>query len=176
VSIKNEMQEHLWREFEFSHRIDIEPTPSHPVSWSEMNQRLRKINFDINKRHLRTKYCFKWKPADKFWFVGWKQGGQGTGSESHYHLLLHTPANHQVDVWTDLYCGWFKGAGANPMTGKRRPFMDYRKDRFHFGSEPLEPHFLFRVEPVRNVAGSVLYNSRQMHPKMERIEDFVCVI
>lgn len=171
VSIKNEMQEHLWREFDYSHRIDIEPTPSHSVSWNELQQRLRKINFDINKRHLRTKYCFRWKPKDKFWFVGCKQGGGATGVKVHYHLLLHTPDNHSIDVWNDLYWGWIKGAAVNPMTGRRRLSIAYRKDRFHFGDEPLEPHFIFRVEPVRNAKGSVLYNTRKMHPQMEGAED-----
>jgi len=110
VGIKNEMQEHLWREFSYSHRIDVEPTPSSPISWGELHTRLNKINFDLNKKYLRTKYFPKWKLKDKFWFIGCKEGGDGTGSELHYHLLLHTPKNHRIDVWDDLYWGWMKGS------------------------------------------------------------------
>jgi hypothetical protein len=110
VGIKNEMQEHLWKEFSFSHRIDVEPTPSSPLSWDEMHQRIRKINFDLNKKYLKSSYFPKWKMEDRFWFVGCREGGDGTGSHIHYHLLLHTPHDHRIDVWNDLYWGWMKGS------------------------------------------------------------------
>ena len=117
VGIKNEMQEHLWRDFSYSHRIDVEPTPSSPISWGELHTRLNKINFDLNKKYLKTSYFPKWKLKDKFWFIGCKEGGDGTGSELHYHLLLHTPKNHNIDVWDDLYWGWIKGS---PIVLSRR--------------------------------------------------------
>ena len=110
VGIKNEMQEHLWREFSYSHRIDVEPTPSSPISWGELHTRLNKINFDLNKKYLKTSYFPKWKLKDKFWFIGCKEGGDGTGSHIHYHLLLHTPHNHRICAWDDLIWGWMKGS------------------------------------------------------------------
>ena len=55
---------------------------------------------------------------DRFWFVGAKEGGYGTGSELHYHLLLHTPKNHCIDIWNDLYWGWMKGS---PIVRSHRP-------------------------------------------------------
>lgn len=117
VGIKNEMQRHLWKEFDYSYRIDIEPTPGAPVSWEELHQRIRKINFDLNKKYLKSSYFPKWKLEDRFWFVGCREGGTGTGSETHYHLLLHTPDNHRIDVWSDLYVGWIKGS---PIIYSRR--------------------------------------------------------
>jgi len=117
MGIKNEMQRHLWKEFDYSHRIDIEPTPSGPVSFDELHSRIRKINHDINKKYLKTSYYPKWSLKEKFWFVGCREGGVGTRSHLHYHLLLHTPKNHHIDIWSDLYWGWMKGS---PIIRTRR--------------------------------------------------------
>jgi hypothetical protein len=168
------MQKHLGK-YHFSHRIDVEPIPSHPVSWDELHQRFRKITFDINKKYLRTQYFPKWNHRDKFWICGCRQGGGATGIEKHYHLLLYTPKNHRIEIFNDLIWGWMKGASVNPMTGKRRCTMTYQKDKFHFANEPLEPKFLIRVEPVRNSKGSMIYDTRKMHPQMEKIKDFICI-
>ena len=120
VGIKNEMQRHLWKEFDYSYRIDIEPTPSASVSWEELHQRIRKINFDLNKKYLKSSYFPKWKLEDRFWFVGCREGGDLTGSNLHYHLLLHTPKNYLKNadfrlrvrsiVFDDLIWGWMKGS------------------------------------------------------------------
>jgi len=175
ITLKNLMQNHLHKEFSFSHRIDIEPTPSHPIPWDEMNQRLRKICFVLNKKYLRTKYFPKWKMKDKFWFCIVRQGGCGTGSELHYHILLHSPDGYRIDVWNSLYWGWMKGSAANPMSGRRRPTWRYTKDKYHFGNEPSQPDSMIKVAPIQSNKGSVIYNTREMQSKMERIEEFICI-
>jgi hypothetical protein len=185
----------LWKEFSYSHRIDIEPTPYAPVSWDELHQRLRKINFDINKKYLKTSYFPKWKLEDRFWFVGCREGGDGTGSAIHYHLLLYTPANHRIDAWNDLYWGWMKGSplaysrkgvdrqvfgGLLENGGKSKTIkvLRVRKPtiiKHHIGAEDYDRKFLINVEPVRGAKGSVIYNTKKMHPKMEREEEFICI-
>ena len=40
----------------FTHRIDIEPSPSHPLSFDELCQRMRKVLFDMNKKHLSRRW------------------------------------------------------------------------------------------------------------------------
>ena len=99
---KKILQEYLNEGFDYSHRIDVEPTPYYPVQQDELNQIMRTLLFRINKKYLRSKYFPKWKPADKFWIVGCRQGGKNKNSETHYHLLLHTPKNHRVDILEDL--------------------------------------------------------------------------
>jgi|TARA_B100001094_G_C17793088_1_gene605345 hypothetical protein len=200
VDIKNTMQRHLWKEFSYSHRIDIEPTPSSPLQWSALHQRIRKINFDLNKKYHRTKLWTKWKLADRFWFLGAKEGGYGTGSELHYHLLLHTPKNHHIQVWSDLYWGWMKGSpiinsrrgadrrvrgGALENGGKlktikvhqvRKPTFVRHKDKFHLPMDDVGWKSVINVERIRNNPASTIYATKKMDRLMENPEGFICII
>ena len=70
-----------------SHFITIEPTPYLPFKIDEIRQRLRIIEFKLNKRYLGNSFP-KWKDEDKFYFVVFPEGD---GVNKHYHILLHTP-------------------------------------------------------------------------------------
>ena len=55
---KKEFQEWMGM-ISFTHNITIEPSASHPLSFDELCQRLRKVLFDINKKHLKSKRPFQ---------------------------------------------------------------------------------------------------------------------
>ena len=149
--------------FSFTHRIDIEPSPSHPLSFDELCQRLRKILFDMNKKHLSRRWE-KRKPEDKFWIMGFKEGAvNGDRHEQHYHLLLHSPQNRSADIWDDLHWGWLRSPSKNPVNGKNRKMLSHRKDAFHFGSEEFVEHLPLQVEKIRDRVASTKYASKKMH-------------
>jgi len=149
--------------FSFTHRIDIEPSPSHPLSFDELCQRLRKLLFDMNKKHLSRRWE-KRKPENKFWVMGFKEGDTtGNQHQLHYHLLLHSPKNHKVNVWDDLHWGWMKNPSVNLVNGKKRKMVSYRKDDFHFCNETLVEHMPLQVEPIRDITASTIYASKKMH-------------
>ena len=52
---KDILREHLNNAYQYSHRIDVEPTPEYPVSQDELNQIFRTILFRINKKYLRKR-------------------------------------------------------------------------------------------------------------------------
>ena len=166
-TIRETLRRHLDNEYTYSHRIDVEPFPAYPISKPELDQMFRKILHRINRKYLRSKYYYKWKSEDKFWIVGCRQGGMGTGSEKHYHLLLHSPGGHSVDVFTDLIMGVSQNAGRNPINGERRPIWKNYKDEFHFSNEDLDTKCLINVEPVRNQTGSIKYNTRKLNKNLE---------
>jgi hypothetical protein len=167
---KQILQSHLNNEFGFSHRIDVEPTPYHPINRDELHQRFRKILFDINKKYLRSKYFPKWRHEDKFWIFGCKQG-DGVSVQKHYHLLLHSPLTHRISIWDDLVFPFISKSSTNPRNGKVRKTMSYYKDKYHIGADDMDTKFLINAEPVRTHTGSVRYNTRKVHPKMEDGED-----
>jgi len=170
---KQILQKHLNEEFVYSHRIDVEPTPAYPLQQEELHQIFRTILFRINKKYLQSKYFPKWKPEDKFWLVGCRQGGDGKGSEKHYHLLLHSPEGHKVDVFEDLIMGFTRNAGTNQYNGKRRQIWKKTKDRFHIGNEDLDTKCLINAERVREQTGSVRYNTRKLNPQLEGDDFFL---
>ncbi len=170
---KEILRNHLNEKFDYSHRIDVEPTPSYPLHEDELNQIFRTMLFRINKKYLRKRYWMKYKPEDKFWIVGCKQGGDGRGGEKHYHLLLHSPDNQKVDVFQDFIMGFIRNAGTNQYNRKRRKIWKNTKDRFHIGNEDLDTKCLINVESVRNQTGSVRYNTRKLNPQLEGDDLFV---
>jgi len=148
----------------FTHRIDIEPSPSHPLPFDELCQRLRKLLFDMNKKHLNSRAFPKWKPEDKFWIMGFKEGDTtGNQHQLHYHLLLHSPKNHNANIWDDLHFGWMKSPSKNPVNGKNRKMLTHRKDAFHLGNEELIEHLPLQIQEIRSKVGSIKYASKKMH-------------
>jgi hypothetical protein len=160
---KEELQK--WVEtIPFSHRIDIQPYPSHPVSQDELCQRMRKILFDINKKYLRSRSFPKWRPEDKFWIMGVREGDYyGISHHHHFHLLLHSPKGLVVDVWGDLHWGWMKCPYVNPVSGRPRRMISFRKDRFHVGDEELIEVLPLYIERVNSVSASTRYNSKKIN-------------
>ena len=167
------LQKHLCEHWSYSHRIDIEPMPYSPLRQDELHQIFRTILFALNKKYLKSRYFPKWKPEDKFWILGCRQGGSGRASEQHYHLLLHSPENHSVQGFSDLILPFTKLAGANPLNGKRRKVWKHNKDLYHFGSEEMDTKCLINVEKVRSTERSVKYNTREVDSRLEKDDLFL---
>ena len=90
-SNKKEIQNWL-RGIEFTYFITVEPNPSRPPTDTDVQQRLRKITFDMNKKYLKTRHFPKFPYSNKFWAVGFREGDyQGMQHQLHYHFLLYTP-------------------------------------------------------------------------------------
>ncbi len=84
-----EMQKWL-KGIPFSHFITIEPTPSLPFKLDEIIQRMRTMEYRLNKKYLKSSFP-KWDANNRFWMVGFREG-DGFGHQIHYHILLHTPS------------------------------------------------------------------------------------
>ena len=168
LTVQKQQYQEWMGKFSFTHNITIEPSASHPLSFDELCQRLRKVLFDINHKHLKSqkghRLFMKWKPEDKFWIMGFQEGAvKGDKHQLHYHLLLHSPKNHSANIWNDLHWGWMKYPSVNPVNGKKRKMVSYRKDDFHFGNETLVEHMPLQVEKIRDITASTIYASKKMH-------------
>ncbi len=67
----------------FTHRIDIEPSPSQPLSYPELCERLRLLLFKMNKKHLSRRWE-KRKPEDSLG-MGFQEGDV-TGDKHQLHI------------------------------------------------------------------------------------------
>ena len=74
----------------FSYAITLEPNECHRFTRDEVQQRLRQIEFQLNKKYLKGSFP-RWKLADRFWFVASSEGDVKAGTD-HFHILLHVPA------------------------------------------------------------------------------------
>ena len=167
---KQILQHWLDTDWNFTHRVDVEPTPAYPIGTTELKQIFRKIVWDISKKHLGSRHFPKWKPEDRFWIIGCKQGGRNTGSKDHYHLLLHSPDGRNVRVFDDLMMAFCRLAGTSPYNRKRRRVFYPKKDQFHFGPEELDTKCMLWIEPIKNQTGSIKYDTREVHKKLEERE------
>ena len=162
VTVQKQQYQKWLGTLSFTHRIDIEPSPSFPLSFDELCQRMRKVLFDMNKKHLSRRWEKK-EPADKFWIMGFKEGDvKGNQHQLHYHLLLHSPNNHNPNIWNDLQFGWIKSSSIHPVNGKRRKMISHRKDVFHLGNEDLIEHLPLQIQQIRSKVGSINYASKKM--------------
>ena len=111
---------------EWSHFVTVESCPSNPWKIDEIEQRMRQIEFNLNKKYLKSSFP-KWKSENKFLMIGFKEGN-GVIHQIHYHFLLHTPASvyQQIDnsdIRDDLLNEWMSMPSVNPRTGKCRDLM-----------------------------------------------------
>ena len=160
-SNKLELQKFLMSQ-KFSHRIDIPQIPDNPYQRDEIVQRLREIEFRINKYFLKAAFT-KFDIENRFHFVVFQQE---TKCKKHYHALLHTPDKSN-----------FRDKHTN------QPFFDEMKTRiirskihlFHqnmsrhkcissskiFSCETMQikPEEL-RITPIDDPDASIIYNSR----------------
>ena len=131
---------------EFSHLLTCEPSPDLPFKIEEIMQRFRQIEFKLNKAYLKSSFP-KWKPFDKFWMCGWKEG-DGAIKQWHYHLLLYSPKKtyRRECKWVemDVQNFWLSLASTNPFTGKSRELM------------PLH------IEKINNSIAATKYCSKEM--------------
>ena len=158
---KTEMQEWL-KEIPFSHFITIEPTPSLPFKLDEIQQRMRLIEFWLNKRYLKSSFS-NWKDENRFWMVGFKEGGGLSHSQTHYHILLHSPdVLHRkvklANIGADLQMKWMLTPSKNPFTGKMRSFSSD-------GENPLD------IQQVENIIATTIYCSKWIN-RVDEGEDF----
>ena len=150
----------------FSHKIDIEPSPSKPYKSDEIIQRFRQITFELNKKYLKSTFP-KWKPEDKFWVIGFVEG-DNLINERHYHFLLHSPKTIYKNcignspIW-DLLTYWIQMKSFSLITRKPRKMISNRKDKFHIGSESLIEKLPLQIAKINNVIGSTNYASKWMN-------------
>ena len=155
---KKQLQDWLANQI-FSHRIDIEPTPSSYFTKDEIEQRFREIIFNINKRKLGRRYA-KIKEYDKlFYLIAFKQGCKSSRN-IHYHCLLHTPQNVEFSAFSDVILPWIQMPAQNYDGISKK---DLLRNREMPKALPCEDKFVempLRVEAITSQEGSAIYNSR----------------
>lgn len=98
----------------FSHFITVEPNFTAQFSNDEILQRFRSLEFRLNKHFLKSSFP-KWDPFDRFFMVAFAEG-DGVTHRKHFHLLLHSPENANLQqkqfrkgsVSEFLYFEWFR--------------------------------------------------------------------
>ena len=144
---------------DFSHRIDIEPTPSSYFTKDEMEQRFREIIFNINKRKLGSRYA-KIKEFDKlFYLIAFKQGFKSSRN-IHYHCLLHTPKNAKFSAFSDVVFPWIRMPAYHYDGIKRKEMLRKREMPTALRCEDKFVEMPLRVEAITSQEGSAIYNSR----------------
>ena len=144
---------------DFSHRIDIEPTPSSYFTKDEIEQRFRKIIFNINKRELGRQYAKITEFDRLFYLIGFKQGFKSSRN-IHYHCLLHTPQNAKFIAFSDVIFPWIQ-MPAQHYDGISK--KDLLRNREMPKALPCEDKFVelpLRVEAIKSQERSAIYNSR----------------
>ena len=120
---KNKVYYQNWlKKVRFSHKITIEPTPSLPFRLDEMNQRLRTIDFKLNRSYLGNNF-HKFDMSKRIWFICFQE----TQINAHYNILLHSPFyNKDInnDVSEKFEGEWYKLKSWNPYTQKYREVED----------------------------------------------------
>ena len=77
--------------FQFGHFITIEPTPSSPMKDDDVKQRVREIDYKINKYFIGNRYIRFSNKMDRFWLVGFFENGHRGRLTRHLHLLQYIP-------------------------------------------------------------------------------------
>ena len=111
---------------DWSHFITVEPTFSVQFSNDEMVQRFRTLEFKLNKHFLKSRFP-KWDPFDRFFMVAFAEG-DGVSKRKHFHLLLHSPRNANLQkqqfrkgsVGEFLYFEWLQIPSLLTSYRKRR--------------------------------------------------------
>ena len=80
-----------------------------------------------------------------------------------WYLIFGLDLINEPYIWDDLHWGWMKNASVNPVNGKKRKMVSYRKDDFHFGNETLVEHMPLQVEKIRDITASTIYASKKMY-------------
>ena len=143
----------------FSHRIDIEPTPSSYFTKDEIEQRFREIIFNINKRELGRRYA-KIKEFDRlFYLIAFKQGSKSS-CNIHYHCLLHTPNKAKFSAFSDVIFPWMSMPAYHYDGISKKDLLRNREMRKALRYEDKFVEMPLRVEAITSQEGSAIYNSR----------------
>ena len=106
------------RKVKFSLTITIEPTPSFPFKLDEIQQRLRQIDFILNRYYLGNNFQ-KLDSNKRIWMICFKE----VQVNSHYNILLHSPfteAKINEEIKDRFIMEWIKLKSFNPYTQKFR--------------------------------------------------------
>ena len=143
----------------FSHRIDIEPTPSSYFTKDEIEQRFREIIFNINKRELGRRYA-KIKEFDRlFYLIAFKQGSKSS-CNIHYHCLLHTPNKAKFSAFSDVIFPWMSMPAYHYDGISKKDLLRNREMPKALRYEDKFVEMPLRVEAITSQEGSAIYNSR----------------
>ena len=71
--------------------ITVEPTPSSPMKDDDVKQRVREIDYKINKYFIGNRYIRFSNKMDRFWLVGFFENGHRGRLTRHLHLLQYIP-------------------------------------------------------------------------------------
>lgn len=140
---------------EFTWNVVVEPEANTPYDLKHIKEKLRLIEFELNKRHVGCR--FKKAPVrERFWFACFEQGD---GHGRHVHALLHVPNKfrkndhplHRRLLLADLRWLWL------------------RRDSFDSAAAFAHKYESLRIyaRPVQTNRGSVIYNSRFMDRRFE---------
>ena len=150
VKEKYHLQEWLGGE-QFNYCIVIEPTPHLPFKYNEITQRLRKISFEINKKYLGNNFTNFKNFRDRIFFVAFKE----IQLNKHYNIMVSLPNKFkrmgyfiQKNFKSEFIMQWCMLQSMNPYTWKLRK-MDFENNNLH-------------IEPVKNIKGRVIYDSKKM--------------
>jgi hypothetical protein len=155
--LKQEYQRWM-RSYNYSHCVVVQPTPRQWISGDEINQRLRTINFKINKYFLKPSFG-KWKNEDKFWWIGFTEG-ERILRNIHYHFLLYSPQkvyrnqqNFTVDGVTDVIQNeWCKLSSIYGDTFEERYDLDE----------------VLHITENTNNNSSIFYSSKKFNPRSDK--------
>jgi hypothetical protein len=158
LSMKDEYRRWL-STLPFHWNIVVEPDAKKEFNLARIKDRLCRIEFELNKRHLGSRFT-KLDRRDRFQFACFQQG---EGSDRHVHILLYVPSSFKQSdssfrrrmLLKDLRYWWLKDDGLASL------------HELHYTASELKLY----ARPTRTVAGSVIYNSRYIDLNFES-DDF----
>ena len=178
------------RGLEFSHFITIEPDPSFSYTLNEVIQRLRIIEFKLNKRYLKNSFP-KWDAENRFFFMVHPEGEYKEDvsaptkekfipKKGHYHIVLHSPDKIYRKFITNLS---FELIVAWLLLPSKHPFQNgYRKQKGleELLSERIKEKRVYtlpirnkggiRIENIIDPTGNAKYISKELPPNVSKSE------
>ena len=88
ASLKAEFQRWM-KQFDWTYGVTVEPSPPQPWRQEEIEQRLRTLEFKINKHFLGNNFT-NFPLENRFWSVGFPEG-DSISSHKHWHILIYEP-------------------------------------------------------------------------------------
>ena len=158
---KKAILDHLCR-FTYSHNITFEPCPAYPVQRDEIEQRLRTIEFQMNKKYLKNNFR-KFTAENKFFFVVFQQRHDQT---KHYHTVMHTPELRNFRKEYIDRSDFRNKFIENEIEFSFRKF-NYdmkRKMRLNKNLEYIDTPPPIHITKIKNIEATIQYNAREHRP------------
>ena len=174
ADIKKEMQQWLYTS-NFTHRFDIEPSPSFTLTKDEFVQKLRQVIFKINKKYLKSSFP-KWKAENKFYCIAFKEGNEHL-KNIHYHVLVHVPEELHIDeirqsLILDFNIAWIRTHTINAVDGKKRVTRDVKQRTAYDEKEKVLP---LNIQRIKSSKASTFYASKDYDANNLDYEDY-CIV